>query len=298
MRLDLTTLRIFLSVIDEHSMSKAAEREHISAPAVSKRITELEQELGVTLFQRRSNGILATPAGVALATEARQVFHKLEQMCSRISDYAIGDRGKVKVLCSPAGLVGALPEHLKSFRLGHPLVDLQLHEQRSPEVLRSVADGEADVGIFAYEEAALAVSEGLNVIPYQTVRLMLVTPRHHPLSTRRTASFAEAAEYEFVGYSDESFIGALVRRVAREQGLQYRSALVVAGFEALRRMVQADLGVGVVPEPCAVPYAEAMHLGCVTLTDDWAQYRIGICTRARETLPMSTRVMLTHLTGR
>jgi DNA-binding transcriptional LysR family regulator len=219
-------------------------------------------------------------------------------MCSRISEYAAGDRGKVKILCSPAGLVGALPEHLKSFRLQHPLVDMQLHEQRSPDVVRSVAEREADLGIFAYEAGAeaLAVSHGLHVIPYQMVRLVLVTPRNHPLSARRSASFAEATAFDFVGYSDESFIGVLVRRIAREQGLQYRSALTVAGFEALRRMVQADLGIGILPEPCAVPYAEAMHLGCVTLADKWAQYRIGICTREPETLPMSARLMLSHLT--
>ena len=80
MRLDLTSLRVFLAVVEARSMAHAAEREHITPPAVSKRITELESDLGVILFERQRTGIRTTAAGDALATEVRAVFHALERM--------------------------------------------------------------------------------------------------------------------------------------------------------------------------------------------------------------------------
>ena len=68
---DFTTLRLFLTVAEERSIGKAAEREHITAPAISKRIIDLEQSLGVTLFERQNVGVTLTPAGTALVAEAR-----------------------------------------------------------------------------------------------------------------------------------------------------------------------------------------------------------------------------------
>ena len=291
LRFDLTTLRLFLAVFEERSMSRAAEREHIAAPAISKRIGELESALGVMLFERLSTGIRPTAAGEALASEARSVFHSLDRMQGRLSEYASGQRGEVRILSNPSGLVGSLPEDLKSFMLAHPQVGVRLDEQHSDEVVRGVADGDADIGIFAHHIGA----EELTIVPYQSVRLMLVTPKNHPLSNKRNVSFAEAAEHDFVRLAEESAVGALILGIASAQGVTLKGKLQVTGFDALRRMVQVGLGIGVIPEFGARPYRSAMDLHCVSLTDSWAQYRLNICTRAPETLSMSARLMLRHL---
>lgn len=297
MRLDLTSLRLFLAVVEERSMAHAAAREHITPPAISKRIAELEADLGVVLFERQRTGIRTTPAGEALAAEVRSVFHALERMQGKLSEYANGQRGQVRILSSPSGLVGPLPEHLKSFMQAQPLVNLRLDERHSEEVVQGVGDGDADIGVFAHHIIPRnhSVVEALTVVPYQTLRLVLMTPRDHPLSTRREVGFAEAAEYQFVGLSEASAVGILMLRIASEQGLKLQSKIQVTGFEPLRRMIQAGLGIGILPEFCAYPYAEAMQLACVPLTDSWAQYQIDICTRAPETLAFAARLTLEHL---
>ena len=278
-------------------MARAAEREHITPPAVSKRIAELESELGVVLFERQRTGIRTTAAGDALAAEVRDVFHALERMQGKLSEYANGQRGQVGILSAPSGLVGPLPEHLKAFMQAHPLVSLRLDERHSEEVVRGVAEGEADIGIFAHHiiPQVHAVAEGLTVIPYQTLRLMLLTPKDHPLSERREVAFVEAAEYAFVGLSEASAVGVLIHKITAERGLTLKSRIQVTGFEPLRRMVQAGLGVGILPEHCAYPYSEAMGLSCVPLVDSWARYQDDICTRAPETLAFSARLTLEHL---
>ena len=291
MRPDLTTLKLFLAVVEEHSIAKAAEREHITAPAISKRISELETALGVQLFERHPKGIRPTAAGEALAADIRSVFAILDRAEGKLSEYAAGNRGRIRIHANPSGLSGALPDALNGYLRDHPLVGIQLEEKHSVDVVRAVTEGEADIGIFAPHVPA----EGLTVHPYQPIRLMLITPPDHALSNRKTISLAEAAAYDFVSLSDASSIGNLVLRVAAEQGVALKHRLQVDGFDGLRRMVQAGLGLAVLPEHCALPYSKAMSFHCIRLSDSWARYRLNICTRDPQTLSMAARLLLAHL---
>jgi DNA-binding transcriptional LysR family regulator len=294
MRLDLTTLKLFLAVVEERGIARAAKREHITGPAISKRIAELEQALGVRLLERRSSGISPTVAGTALAAEARGVLGTLERLQATLSDYAGGSRGEVRLYSGASGLVGRLPEDLKRFARRYPLVRLRIKELHSQEVVRAVTEGEADIGIYAPHIAAA----GLDVHPYHPVRLVLLAPRDHPLARRRRVWLAQAAGYEFVGLADDSALGVLLQRIALERGIALNARLQVTGHEPVRRLVQAGMGIGILPEFCALPYARAMRLACVPLADPWARYTLNICTRPREALPMSARLLLAHLTAR
>ena len=290
MRFDLTTLKLFVAVFEERSMARAAEREHITPPAISKRISELEASLGVTLFERLNTGIRPTPAGEALANEARGIFHSLERMQGRLSEYASGKRGSVRIYSNPSGLVASLADDLKTFLESRPDVSVRVDEHHSDDVVRGVAAGDADIGIYAHHIGA----EDLTIVPYRSVQLVLVMREDHPLASRQALAFAEAAEYDFVGLAQNSAVGALLSSIASAQGLTLRQRVEVTGFEALRRMVQAGLGMGVVPESSAKA-ARTGGLVSVPLTDDWAHYRLSLCTRGPETLSMSARLMVEHL---
>lgn len=295
MRLDLTTLRLFLAVVEERSISRAAKREHITGPAISKRVTEIEQWLGVRLLERHSGGIRPTAAGNMLAAEAANISGILDRLRARLSDYAEGQRGEVRVSSNASGLAGGLPEDLKRFAMSYPLVTLQIKERRSTEVVEAVKDGKADLGVFS-SHAAIS-TKGLEVHPYEEGRLVLITALGHPLSNRRMVRLTAAAQYEFVGISPDTTVGYLLRRVAAEHGITLKSRIEVKGHEPMRRLVQAGMGLGVLPE-WAVPYAKAVKLCCVPLIDRQARYIVNICTPPYENLSMSTRKLLAHLRNR
>lgn len=291
MRLDLTTLKLFLAAVEERSMARAAAREHITAPAISKRIAELEATLGVRLLERYSTGIRATAAGETLAAEVRSMIALLERTQVRMSEYARGIRGRVRLCSNPSGLTGSLTRDLRRYLNAYPEVDIDLHERRSVDVVRAVAEGEADIGIMAPQ----VPSEGLTVQPYHAVRLVVIAPQGHPLAVRKRISLSDAAGYDFVSLSEQSSIGALVNRFAGADGIALRHRLRVSTFDALRGMVQAGLGLGVLPEHCARPYAAAMGFACIALADRWAHYRLGICTRQEDTLSPSARLLVEQL---
>ena len=298
MRTDFTTLKLFLTVVEERSIGKAAEREHISAPAISKRIMELEQSLGVKLLNRQSTGVNLTEAGAALAVEVREILSSLDRMKSKLSEYASGQLGRVKLFCSPSGHISPLPDALRTFMQAHPLIDVHVDERHSLGVIHGIAQGEADIGVFAPQLVAgeLTSLNGLNVYPYQTLRLVALVHSRHALAKRNKASLAEVAEHDIIGFSDASSIGALIRRMSVEKGLKLKCRLQVTNFDTARRMAQAELGVAILPELYASPHSKTMNLKCISLAEPWAEYRLDICTRASDVLSMPARLMLAHLT--
>lgn len=294
MRLDLTTLKLFLAVVEERSISRAAKREHLTGPAISKRVAEIEQSFGVQLLVRHSGGVRPTPAGRLLAAEARHLADKLDQLSAKLSEYAEGDRGEVRVSSTASGLARRLPEDLKDFASKYPKVGLQIKERRSPDVVKAVRDGDADLGVFT-PQASLPCDD-LEVHPYEEGRLVLVTPALHPLSKRRSVTLATAAKCDFIGVSKETNLGALLGRMAAKHGIEFKTRIEVMGHEPVRRLVQAGMGLGILPD-WAVPYARAVNLSCIPLADREALYTVKICTRPHDTLPMPTRRLLAHLTS-
>ncbi|MCC6531959.1 MAG: LysR family transcriptional regulator [Burkholderiales bacterium] len=288
---------MFLKVAEHGSIGKAAEREHISAPAISKRIIELEHALGVTLFERQSVGVRLTAAGSALAVEVKEVLLRLDRMKSTLSEYASGTLGHVKILFSPSGQLGSLPRALKAFMIAHPNVEVHLEERRAVQVVQGVARGDGDIGIFARHAAGKTLSSIaiLNVRPYQTLRLVVVTHRSHPLAKRKAVTLADAVKHDFVSFGQSGGLGQLVKDACSARGLRLRSRLDVTTFDSARRMIQAGLGIGIMCEQSAAPYAAAMGLRCIKLAEHWAEYDIDICTRATEVLSKPARLMLRHL---
>jgi len=290
-RFDLVTLRLFLTALEESSITRAAAREHLTASAVSKRLSELEAQLAVQLFERHSNGVQLTAAGRALEADARSVFAALERMQQLAADYASGARGEVRLHANASSIVDTLPDELRRFSRRHPHIQIRMDEGRSTEVVEAVASGRADVGIFVPNVPA----PDLEVVPYRSVTLTLLAPADHPLAHHESVSFAAASEFEFVTLSPGSSIGIRIRAAAANMGLPYRTSMQVTTFEALRRMVQAGMGLAILPESCAVPYAAALGLHCIRLTDDWASYHLGLCARAVDTLPTAPRLLFRFL---
>jgi len=290
-RFDLISLRLFLAVIEESSITRAATREHITTPAVSKRLSELETQLGVQLFERHSSGVRPTAAGRALEADARSLFATLDRMQTLAGDYASGERGEVRLYANASSIVDTLPDELRRFSRRHPHIQIRFDEGRSTEVVEAVTSGRADIGIFVPNIPA----PGLETVPYRKVDLVLIAPHDHPLAARGKLAFAETASYDFVGLSNRSSIGTRIRSAAANAGIHYRMAMQVTTFEALRRMVQAGMGIGILPESCSAPYAEELGLCCIPLTDDWASYHLSLCVRNADALPTAPRLLFHFL---
>ncbi|QBY53321.1 LysR substrate-binding domain-containing protein [Cupriavidus oxalaticus] len=291
MRLDPTSLRLFVCVAEEGSIAAAAERAHLAAAAVSKRISELEQGLGTALLRRSNKGVEPTTAGIELVHLARGVLHDLDDIVTRMRDFGGGLRGQVRVFANVSAITQFLPAQLKSFLADYPRVDVRLDERVSTAIVRAVAENAADIGIFT----ACAVGAELETFPYRCDELVVAVPDGHPLAARQSVSIREALDFDLVSMHAGSQIHLQLVRAASEAGLVFKPRIHVPGYDALCLMVQAGMGLGILPRSSAAPYQDTLGIRTVRLDEPWAARQLVIGVRAYDSLSAVARLLVDRL---
>ncbi|SFI04490.1 DNA-binding transcriptional regulator, LysR family [Bosea sp. OK403] len=290
-RIDLLTLKLFITIIEEQSIAKAAERENIAASAVSKRISDLEHAVGVPLIKRHHKGVDATPAGRVFLHHSRVILRDLAQLESEVFDHSSGVRGHVRVFANDSTIFGYLPEELAEFLALHPQIRVEFEAKVSPDIIRAVAESAADIGLFA---GHLPTAD-LTVHPYHRDRLLVVVPTEHELAGRPSLKLADVLEHDLIEQERGSSIELLLLRAASTMGRSIRGRIRVGSFDAMCRMVEAGLGVGVVPELFARRIVNSINIRAIALDEPWAIRQHKICTRDPASLPHAARLLLQHL---
>jgi len=289
-RPDLSSLALFIRVAESRSLTRAAEASHIALAAASRRITLLEHQFGVQLLYRTARGVELTPAGNALLFHARQLLGHVDVMRAEISDYSRGLKGMVRIHANASALAQYLPDDLASFAAAHPAIGISLAEERSGAIVDALRSGATDVGIVMEG----AEPEGLELFEYRTDVLCVVVPKKHPLKERRLA-FAQLLDQDFVGLESSTVISQIMLAQAQQAAIPLRLRVQVKSFDVVARMVQAGLGIAVLPEDAARAFSGSMGLRLVKLSDAWAARRMFVGVRQYKTLPAPARQLVDHL---
>jgi DNA-binding transcriptional LysR family regulator len=270
-RFDLTTLKLFVSAIDDGSIARAAEREHIVASAASKRIGDLETGLGVALLVRQHAGVVATAAGEALARHAREVIKTLDRIPEALGTLAADDQPDIRMLGNQTAVVVVVAD-LASYLARRPAAKISLGEGQSLSIIESVAQGSADIGIVGHFQPA----DRLRVVPYRSIPLMLVVPASHALASRGALSFVEVLEFDLITFVHGTAIHGWALAAAARMGRKLKFRMQVTSYEAMRAMVHAGLGIAVIPAPNILPFKDLFEVRALPLTDDWARMQLYI----------------------
>lgn len=292
-RLDLTTLQLFVAISEEGNLTRAATRQAIAPSAVSKRLNDLEETLGIPLFDRLPTGMALTPAGELLLHHARLTLLNVEKIAVELGEFAQGVRGHVRMLANLSAIVEFLPEDLPGFFSSHDRLGFDLQERPSAGVVRGIDEGAADIGICSAD----VETRGLHTFPYRRDRLVLVVPADHPLTRHGPIHFADTLEFDHIGLHAASSIYLRSQYTARQAGKAIRLRIHVPGFDAVCRMVQAGMGIGLIPDRAFEVLSEGMNLRAVPLLDDWADRELRIVVRDAGLLSVTGRLMFDHLTG-
>ena len=290
-RLDLTTLQLFVAVYEEGNLTRASARQAIAPSAVSKRLHSLEETLQVSLFERVPQGMKLTPAGEALLHHARRTLLNIEKIAVELSEYADGVRGHVRMLANLSAIIEFLPDDLPNFFDMHKHLRLDLQERPSSDVVRGVEDGVADIGICSAD----VDTRGLERYDYQQDQLVIVVPSGHPLSDSRDIYFADTLDFDHVALFATSSIYLRSLYSAQQLGKPMRLRIHVPGFDAVCRMVQAGMGIGLIPNRAFEVLSEGMKISALPLRDVWAERQLSIVVRKAEDLPVASKLMFDHL---
>jgi DNA-binding transcriptional LysR family regulator len=285
---DLTDMQLMVNIGESLSLTRAAEKSHLSAPAASMRIKNLEDYFRTPLLYRTNQGVTLTRSGEELMRHARILIAQVEQLHGDMQEFARGVKGRLRVLGNTTAMMEVMPNILSRFLASHPDVDLELRESGSQAIARAVADGAADLGIVA----GCPPAENLRYLPCRDDRLVLIVPSGHVLEGRDAVAFAETLAFDYVGLSEWSAIHAFLVRAAAEAGRPFRFRAEMGNFDAVCRMIEATVGIGVIPDSVARRLVPTMRITAIALTDSWALRRLHVCVRDFDALPLFARELV------
>ncbi|MCJ0974467.1 LysR family transcriptional regulator [Pseudomonas sp. PS1] len=291
MHFDLADLRLFIHVAESPSLTQGARRAHLSPAAASARIKALEAQLDSRLLYRDSRGVELTPAGKKLLQHARLVLRQVDYLKGEFTRYGADSAGHIRIFANTTAVTEFLPEILAGFLAQRPGVTVDLQERLSRDIVRGVLDGSTDLGIIAGPVQA----QGLEVLHFSTDRLVLAVPVDHPLASEPRVDLGRTLAYQHIGLHEGSTLLTFLRDQVDKLGATLSLRIQLSSFEAVCRMIEAGVGIGIIPESAARRHSRTMRLALVELDEPWAIRERSVLVRELDALPGSVRALIAAL---
>ncbi len=202
--MELRHLRYFVAVAEMENVSRAALKLHVSQPALSRQIRDLENEIGFCLLERTAKSVRLTDAGRAFLNDARTLLQQADEAVRKARAIASAEPTELKVGYSPAATARILPPILRAYQRVMPKVHVKLYDWSNEENVAGLRDGRLNLA-FVVRPPKAASLEGIRFEELIRERICLAVPLHHAFAARRSMSLAEAASEPFIGLTREEY---------------------------------------------------------------------------------------------
>ena len=201
--MELRHLRYFIAVAEAENVTRAAQRLHVSQPPLSRQIHDLEEELGVSLFDRTGKSLQLNAAGKVFLVEARAVLDRADEAMQTIRALADHHEQSVDVGYAPSLSVQILPQILRRFEQAQPQVRVRLHDLSSGEMLQGLRDGTLHAAFLAMPQKT--TRDDLHYLKLQSHPVCVAMPAHHILAKKRKITLTELHHHKLIGYSRSEY---------------------------------------------------------------------------------------------
>jgi DNA-binding transcriptional LysR family regulator len=240
--MDLLLMRSLLAVVDAGAITEAADRLGVTQPALSRRVRQLEEHLGVVLLSRGRKGVSLTGAGEIVTAEARVLVERYDHLRAQVAAHQRLEGGTVRLGGGATAVSFVLPPAIAAFQTEHPGVRFQVKEAGSREVEEGVVSGRLELGL-----VTLPVHlRELEVHPLVEDRIVLVCRRDHRLGRRRAVPVEQLAGLGVVGFEAGSAIRQIIDASLREAGVEMNVVMELRSIPAIVRMVAITGNLGFV----------------------------------------------------
>lgn len=279
--MDIRHLTYFVEVARYKSFTKAGEALHITQPTISKMVRNLEEELGVTLFDRTNKQIALTDAGEVVLAQAQHIVKSLENLTTELADVMNIKKGSLRIGLPP--MVGAsfFPQIITEFHTRYPQITLQILEDGGQTIEHDVQEGNLDLGV-----VVLPVDEEqFDFFPFANEHLMLVVHPSHPFARREEVALTELQKEPFILFREDFTLHHHIRAACREAGYQPHVICESSQWDFIGEMVAVNLGIALLPATivkeldttrvCSIPLKQPAipwHLGVIWRKDKYLSF--------------------------
>jgi DNA-binding transcriptional LysR family regulator len=282
--MELYQLSYFLAVAEHQNFTHAARRLHMAQPALSQQIRNLETELGAPLFIRGRRQTLLTTAGEAFLPQAEALLAMAETAKQTVADVAQLRRGRLLIASVSTLSARWLPPVVRRFRHTHPFVELVLREESSEQVGELVESSVAELGFLQLP----ANPKQFAIRPLFTEPFVVLAPAGHRLARQASVTIAELSEEPFICFKGRAH--QVVRDACRAADFEPRVACESRELETVRALVEAGLGVAVLPRLATAERRK--QVAVLRLRDPVLERTLGMITRRGHVLSAAAQAFV------
>ena len=292
--MQIESLKVFCDVVENSSFSKAATINSITQSAVSQQIRSLEMHYGITLIERNRRRFSLTPEGDTFMKAAREMLDIYDSLGDRLQELKNVIGGEIKVAAIYSIGLHELPPFIKKFRAAYPDVTINIEYKRSNQVYNAVLAGEVDFGFVSYPVRR----NGLHFEPFMSDRLVVICHPSHRFAGRQSIRLEDLSGEHFIAFEPDLPTRKILDRHLREQGVSVEQTMEFDNIETVKRAVEIESGVSIVPENTVATEVSKGILGAIPIVEPELWRPLGILHKRSRAHSPAQKQFLTMLTGR
>ena len=242
--MQIESLKVYCDLAETESFTKAAQINGVTQSAVSQQISSLERQFKSLLIERSKKKFRLTREGEVLYDYSKKIMAMYESLHSRLQEIKDIISGNIRVTTVYSIGLHDLPPYIKKFMKTYPTVNVHVEYRRANEVYEDVLSNVVDLGLVAYP----AKDSRLDIVALRKDPLVLICHPQHPLAKLKSVKFKALAGLNFVNFDTDIPTRKALDRMFREHGIQVENVMEFDNIETVKRAVEIDAGVSVVPE--------------------------------------------------
>ncbi|MCC6356782.1 MAG: LysR family transcriptional regulator [Verrucomicrobiae bacterium] len=241
--MQVESFKVFRDLVETQSFSKAAQLNYVTQSAVSQQVRAMEERFGIPLIERTSKKFGLTREGQMLYQTSRHMIQLYEGLQHQFQELRGVISGTIRVATVYSIGLHELPPYLKAFLKEFPQVNVHVEYRRSNQVYEDILQGTVDIGLVAFPSQR----KNIKVEPFRKDKLVLICAPDNALAKGSGARLAEIAKAKFVAFESDIPTRRAVDRIFRERGLEVKPVMEFDNVETVKRAVEIDAGVSIVP---------------------------------------------------
>ncbi|HWB08504.1 MAG TPA: LysR family transcriptional regulator [Pirellulales bacterium] len=285
MAVQLKGLKVFCDVVRQRSFSKAADENDISQSGASQLVQQLEEGLGVKLIDRSKRPFVLTPEGEVYYEGCREVVERYFAVEDRVRTLHEEVAGRVRVASIYSVGLHHMNRCLQEFLSQHPKANVRLEYLHPDRVYQAIEDDLADLGLVSYPKS----SRNIRALAWREEPMVLVCAPTHALASRRRISLGELNGQKMIGFDGGLTIRREIDRVLELHEVSVQVVMEFDNIETIKRAIEIDAGVGLLPEPTVLREVESGTLRAIPLDTDELVRPLGIIHRRGKELSTAAK---------
>ena len=281
MSVSVKNLQAFVCIAESSNFAEAADKLHVTQPALSSSIKKMEEQLGGKLFSRSTRRVALTPEGETLLPNAKRLLNDWQETFQDVENLFAMRQGKLTIAAMPSFADSKLPALIKKYHHRYPNIRLRLLDVVMEDVIDNVLNGHAELG-FTFEPESM---DGLRFLPLYDDHFICVVSASHPLVDNGTVTWRDVVRQNFVAMNR----GSAVRQWTETSATKYGQLNIIAEtgqLNSLGQLIAQGLGISVVPGLCR-KQMENKGLVCLPFAQDEVNKRVGVISSSRTNLSVA-----------